>query len=125
MRESIDKISTLRYYMYRGQGVAQDHSRKLVHALGRGKKSPVLHYNPANGDIMDAATITSLVSNLGFPVVCVGVMFWMQNKEREAHAAESERWTEVVKENTEALRDLKEVVSLLKEKVNYGGTQGE
>ena len=28
---------------------------------------------------MDAATITSLVSNLGFPIVCVGVMFWMQN----------------------------------------------
>lgn len=74
---------------------------------------------------MDAATITTLVSNLGFPIVCVGVMFWMQNKEREAHAAESERWTEVVKENTEALRDLKEVVNLLKEKVNYGGTQGE
>ena len=125
MRESIDKISPLRYNPYRGQGVAQDHSRKLVQALGRGKKSPVLHLNPAMENIMDAATITSLVSNLGFPIVCVGVMFWMQNKEREAHAAESERWTEVVKENTEALRDLKEVVSLLKEKVNYGGTQGE
>lgn len=73
---------------------------------------------------MDAATITSLVSNLGFPIVCVGVMFWMQNKEREAHSAESERWTKVVSENTEALRDLKEVVSLLKEKVNYGSPQG-
>lgn len=74
---------------------------------------------------MDAATITSLVSNLGFPIVCVGVMFWMQNKEREAHSAESERWTKVVEENTEALRDLKEVVNLLKEKVNYGGAQRE
>lgn len=74
---------------------------------------------------MDAATITSLVSNLGFPIVCVGVMFWMQNKERESHAAESERWTEVVKENTEALRDLKEVVNLLKEKVNYGSEKRE
>lgn len=73
---------------------------------------------------MDVATVTQLVSNLGFPIVCVGVMFWMQNKEREAHASESERWTEVVKENTEALRDLKEVVSLLKEKVNYGSTEG-
>lgn len=74
---------------------------------------------------MDAATITSLISNLGFPIVCVGVMFWMQNKEREAHAAESERWTEVVKENTAALRDLKEVVSLLKDRVNYGGQETE
>ena len=68
---------------------------------------------------MDVATISQLVSNLGFPIVCVGVMFWMQNKERESHAAESERWTEVVKENTEALRDLKEVVTLLKDRVCY------
>ena len=75
--------------------------------------------------IMDYQTISQLVANLGFPIVCVGVMFWMQNKERESHAAESERWTEVVKENTEALRDLKEVVNLLKEKVTYGSENRE
>lgn len=74
---------------------------------------------------MDVTTITQLVSNLGFPIVCVGVMFWMQNKERESHAAESERWTNVVEENTEALRDLKEVVSLLKERVGYGSTDSQ
>ena len=74
---------------------------------------------------MDVATVTQLVSNLGFPIVCVGVMFWMQNKERESHAAESVRWTNVVEENTEALRDLKEVVSLLKERVNCGSTDSE
>lgn len=64
---------------------------------------------------IDVATITQLISNVGFPIVCVGVMFYMQNKEREAHAQESERWTTVVAENTEALRDLKEVVATLKE----------
>ena len=72
---------------------------------------------------MDVATISQLVSNLGFPIVCVGVMFWMQNKERESHAAESERWTEVVRENTEALRELKEVVTLLKERVGDGSEE--
>ena len=72
---------------------------------------------------MDVATISQLVSNLGFPIVCVGVMFWMQNKERESHAAESERWTAVVRENTEALRDLKEVVTLLKERVGHGSEE--
>ena len=72
---------------------------------------------------MDVATISQLVSNLGFQIVCVGVMFWMQNKERESHAAESERWTEVVRENTEALRDLKEVVTLLKERVVHGSEE--
>lgn len=74
---------------------------------------------------MDVATITQLVSNLGFPIVCVGVMFWLQNKERESHSAESERWTEVVRENTEALLDLKEVVNLLKERVGYGSKETE
>ena len=72
---------------------------------------------------MDVATISQLVSNLSFPIVCVGVMFWMQNKERESHAAESERWTEVVRENTEALRDLKEVGTLLKERVGHGSEE--
>lgn len=72
---------------------------------------------------MDVSTISQLVSNMGFPIVCVGVMFWMQNKERESHAAESERWTEVVKENTKALRDLKEVVTLLKDRVSHGSTE--
>ena len=72
---------------------------------------------------MDVATISQLVSNLGFPIVCVGVMFWMQNKERESHAAESERWTEVVRENTEELRDLKEGVTLLKERVGHGSEE--
>lgn len=74
---------------------------------------------------MDVATVTQLVSNLGFPIVCVGVMFWMQNKERESHASESERWTEVVKENTEALRDLKEVVTILKERVVHVSEERE
>ena len=91
-----------------------------------GARNPLLNLKSGyKENDMDVATITQLVSNLGFPIVCVGVMFWMQNKEREAHASESERWTEVVKENTEALRDLKEVVSLLKEKVNYGSTEGK
>lgn len=70
---------------------------------------------------MDVQTFTQLVSNLGFPIVCVAVMFYMQNKEREAHAEESKRWTEVVAENTEALKDLKEVVTILKEKVGVNG----
>ena len=72
---------------------------------------------------MDVATISQLVSNLGFPIVCVGVMFWMQNKERESHAAESKRWTEVVRENTEALRDLKEVVTLLKDRAFHSSEE--
>lgn len=63
---------------------------------------------------MDANTMIQLVSNLGFPIVCVGVLFWMQYKQQEAHAKESMRWTDVLSDNTEALRDLREVVALLR-----------
>lgn len=66
---------------------------------------------------MDANTMIQLVSNLGFPIVCVGVLFWMQYKQQEAHAKESMRWSDVLSENTEALRDLREVVALLKDTV--------
>lgn len=70
---------------------------------------------------MDVTTIQQLISNLGFPIVCVGVMFWMQNKEREAHAEESKTWRDVVAENTEALRDLKEVVEVIKGMIDKDG----
>lgn len=44
--------------------------------------------------------IMQLISNLGFPIACVVVMFWMQNKEREAHQAESKEWVDAINRNT-------------------------
>ena len=44
--------------------------------------------------------IVQIISNLGFPIACVVVMFWMQNKEREAHQAESKEWVDAVNRNT-------------------------
>lgn len=44
--------------------------------------------------------IMQLVSNLGFPIACVVAMFWMQNKEREAHQAESKEWVDAINRNT-------------------------
>lgn len=44
--------------------------------------------------------ISNIISNLGFPIACVVVMFWMQNKEREAHQAESKEWVEAINRNT-------------------------
>lgn len=66
---------------------------------------------------MDITAFTTLISNVGFPIACVAVMFWAQNKERDAHAEESKTWADVVRQNTEAVNDLREVVSLLKEKI--------
>lgn len=52
------------------------------------------------------ATISQLVSNLGFPIACVCVMFWQQNEERKNHAAESEKWVEALNRNTIAIEQL-------------------
>lgn len=50
--------------------------------------------------------ITQIVSNLGFPIACVCVMFWQQNEERKNHAAESEKWVEALNRNTVAIERL-------------------
>ena len=52
------------------------------------------------------STISQLVSNLGFPIACVCVMFWQQNEERKTHAAESEKWVEALNRNTVAIERL-------------------
>lgn len=48
--------------------------------------------------------VTNLISNVGFPIACVAVMFYMQNKEREAHKAESEAWVEALNRNTSVMQ---------------------
>lgn len=50
--------------------------------------------------------IQNLISNLGFPIACVCVMFYMQNKEREEHKQESEKWVEAINRNTTILEKL-------------------
>lgn len=55
---------------------------------------------------MDAAAITTLISNLGFPIACVIVMFWMWNKEREDHKQEMREVTTAVTNNTIAVNSL-------------------
>ena len=55
---------------------------------------------------MDAAEITTLISNIGFPIACVVVMFAMWNKEREDHKEEVTKMTEAVNNNTTVLKQI-------------------
>lgn len=50
-----------------------------------------------------AQIVSQLVSNVGFPIACVCVLFYMQNKEREAHKEESEKWVEALNNNTRVM----------------------
>lgn len=52
---------------------------------------------------MEAEVISNLISNLGFPIACVVVMFWMWNKERESHKEESDKWIEAINNNTRVM----------------------
>ena len=47
--------------------------------------------------------VSQLVSNLGFPIACVCVMFWQVEKERKAHKEESDKWVEALNRNTEVM----------------------
>lgn len=55
---------------------------------------------------MDIQTIQSLIANLGFPICCVIAMFYMWNKEREEHKAESDKWCEAINNNTKVMEQL-------------------
>lgn len=55
---------------------------------------------------MDAAAISTLISNLGFPIACVVAMFFMWNKEREEHKAEMQEISKAITNNTIALNRL-------------------
>ena len=52
---------------------------------------------------MDVNVITQIISNLGFPIACVIAMFWMLNKERDAHKAETSELTKAIENNTNVM----------------------
>lgn len=55
-------------------------------------------------DIVELAT--NLIGNLGFPITCVAVLFYMMNKEREEHREEIEKLTTSLNNNTLAITKL-------------------
>lgn len=59
--------------------------------------------------------ITTLISNVGFPIACVCYLFYSQQKEREAHAIESKAWVDALDRNTQVMERLEGKLSNLKE----------
>lgn len=59
---------------------------------------------------MEIADLTALISNFGFPIFCVIVMFFMWNKEREEHAEESRKFVEAINNNTTVMTEIKEMI---------------
>lgn len=59
---------------------------------------------------MDMSAITQMITNLGFPIVCVVVLFWEWSKERENHKEEMEKLTAALNNNTQALIKIEEFI---------------
>lgn len=62
---------------------------------------------------MDAETITTIISTLGFPIVACIALFWYMNKQTESHKAEMDGLKESLNENTTVLMQLKEIMNLI------------
>lgn len=58
--------------------------------------------------------ITTLISNVGFPIACVCYLFYSQQKEREAHAIESKAWVDALDRNTQVMERLEGKLSSIK-----------
>ena len=55
---------------------------------------------------MDVDVLTTIISNVGFPIACVIAMFYMWNKEREAHKEETDRLAEAINNNTVVMQQV-------------------
>ena len=62
---------------------------------------------------MDVNLITQIISNLGFPIACVVAMFWMLNKERDAHKAETAELSKAIENNTNVMTQVLDKLEMI------------
>jgi hypothetical protein len=53
-------------------------------------------------------TVSGLVSTLGFPIVCVGVLFFMIYRMYKDNNAQTDKWMTIINNNTTAIEKLAE-----------------
>lgn len=57
--------------------------------------------------------LRDLISNLGFPIVVCGALFWYINKHTEKQHEEMQELRDTVERNTDIIKDLKDLISLV------------
>ena len=67
------------------------------------------------GTVMDVSNLTTLISNVGFPIACVCALFYYIITIEKSHREETDRLHEVIDRNTEVLTKLYERVSSLED----------
>lgn len=73
---------------------------------------PKIFITGQKGLHMDLSAITSLISNLGFPIACCVVMFYMLYKEQQNHKKEMDTLTTAIDNNTLAIQTLAEKIGV-------------
>ena len=54
-----------------------------------------------------AEMIVRLIGNVGFPIVCVCVMFWQTYVDKQSRAEERGEWLQAIKDMTAVLNEMK------------------
>lgn len=62
---------------------------------------------------MDVTEIMQAIGTLGFPIVACCALFYYLNKEQESHKAEMGAVTDALNRNTDALLELKTIITML------------
>ena len=61
---------------------------------------------------MDFSVIQTFINSVGFPIACVVAMWYMLNKEREAHKEETDKMVEALNNNTLILESIKTMLEV-------------
>lgn len=70
---------------------------------------------------MDVNQVMQAIGTLGFPIVACCALFYYLNKEQESHKSEMQAVTDALNRNTDALLELKTIITMLTgRKVNNG-----
>lgn len=56
---------------------------------------------------MVAEMIVRMISNVGFPIVCAGVMFWQTYADKQSRAEERGEWLQAIRDMTAVLNEMK------------------
>ena len=62
---------------------------------------------------MDVTQVMQAIGSLGFPIVACCALFYYLNKEQESHKEEMTAVREALNRNTEALLELKTIITVL------------
>ena len=63
---------------------------------------------------MDITAITQFISNVGFPIVCVIILWYRMTEDAKAHKEEMDKMTEALNNNTLAVQHMSDMIATSK-----------